>query len=590
MTQETRFSAFVLGNANYKHEKSFPEIPHCKRDAADVFQILTSQSTGLFDTSTSVCRIDLPRDEFIKELNSFFEPITKNETVLMYFAGHGRSFGQKHFALVMTDTVDGRLAATGFDVSQLGTHLAEKEIKRYVLIFDCCRAGKVLDVPGLRTRGLTREVNLEHLSGMGKWLVASCHDYQNANELETLQHGIFTHSLIEGIRSGKAVLSNDTEFIDVHSICSFASNEISREHPSIGQDPIYSGEDLKGNPVYIARNANFKTRFRGERVLLDAMMRTLKLADFSDEVQFELARRQQLQFFMNSIPPNEYSNAWRKAIALHGEVLGLDEESVFEQLSEFDARLRFERPAGLLDLTKSRGGLAMLLAAGAREAAFTMEGRGGIFGYHLLQALSGSAADAKGLVTIRSAFEFVRRRVEEEVQQIRGGLSQTPQIFIQGEMDNFVLTGKGTTWPREQGKRRALLVGTDRYDDEQLTPLYGVEAELTKAGALLGAGGNFDVSLLVGGGISRENVMRQLTRIRRESESEDCILFYFTGHSYVSEGSDYYLFVSDSRIAAPLSAFSVREISNYIKPVESQAVLMVLDTNYAGFARQFVPM
>src|SRR5207248_10614524 len=130
----------------------------------------------------------------------------------LYFSCHGRSIGNKHLSLVMSNTEESNLAGSAFDVNLLGTYLSEKKINRYTLVFDCCRAGTALHVPGLRPRGLTGELNLEHLSGMGKWLIASCHDYQNANELDSLEHGLFSHYFIEGIRAGIAV-PTEQEFI-----------------------------------------------------------------------------------------------------------------------------------------------------------------------------------------------------------------------------------------------------------------------------------------------------------------------------------------------------------------------------------------
>ena len=71
----------------------------------------------------------------------------------MYFSCHGKAFAATHLAVIMTDSEEANLAGTAFDVGRLGIFLAERDISIYVLIFDCCRLGTALHVPGLRPRG-----------------------------------------------------------------------------------------------------------------------------------------------------------------------------------------------------------------------------------------------------------------------------------------------------------------------------------------------------------------------------------------------------------------------------------------------------
>src|SRR5947209_16161393 len=121
---EARLSAFVLGNSNYKNKRSFPPLPHCRRDAEEIFSVVTEPPTGIFDKSTSMSRFDLSHNHLLKELSKFFAAIKKHDTVLIYFACHGRKFGKNHFALAMTDTQENNLAGTAFDVALLATYLA----------------------------------------------------------------------------------------------------------------------------------------------------------------------------------------------------------------------------------------------------------------------------------------------------------------------------------------------------------------------------------------------------------------------------------------------------------------------------------
>ena len=130
-----RRAAFVLGNSNYDDETAFPEIKHCKDDARAIFHLITTPPTGLFELELSKELVDVTVEKARDELDLFFDPLSKDDFVFMFFAGHGRSLSSKHIALAMQNTKDGRLARTALDASMIGAHLSEKKIQRYALFF-----------------------------------------------------------------------------------------------------------------------------------------------------------------------------------------------------------------------------------------------------------------------------------------------------------------------------------------------------------------------------------------------------------------------------------------------------------------------
>lgn len=65
----------------------------------------------------------------------------------------------------MQDTDPNALVNTGLSADQLVMHLEEKQIGRYVIVFDCCRAGAALSSPGVRHRGMINDSNIHHLGG-----------------------------------------------------------------------------------------------------------------------------------------------------------------------------------------------------------------------------------------------------------------------------------------------------------------------------------------------------------------------------------------------------------------------------------------
>jgi uncharacterized caspase-like protein len=583
---ESRFAGFFLGNSLFDDAKSFPPLPHCRNDASDLFEVLTTGATGIFNPALSVCRLDLTKTQLLEAIDAFFEPIGKGDTVLMYFASHGRSFGQNHFSLAMSNTRETNLSGTAFDVAALNSYFAERQIRSSILIFDCCRAGRVFDT-GLRQRGITKEMNLEPLAGMGKWLIASCHDYQNAHELEALKHGVFTHYLIDGIRTGSAIRSTEEEFIPVQSVCIFASTQIRKKHEDLAQDPIYLGDDLKGQPVFIAKNPLFKPTFKPENIMKEAWVRIYSEEDLSDSTRFELKRREKLRYFVDQLPI-EHAGDWRKTIiSLYGEALGLPYTVLVEYLADAEARWRFETAVGgpaPEGFPPTARGFAALFSTGAREHAFALSERGSNFSYQFQQALAGAAADARGLVTVGTAFDFVRRRLQELLQS--EGRMQKPVLhFDDASMREFVLTGQDRMLASARGRRRALLIATDTYPEGDLAPLPGDEALMSRMGQILTKAGAFDVRMLLGRDATRTNLLDNLQGALNESGPDDALLFYFVGHAGLfGEENALQLILFDSDYRNPQTLVSARELARFLRPHNQQKNVVIVDSSFAGAA------
>lgn len=279
-----RSHAFVIGNSDYVEIDEFPRIRFAKNDAERIYALLTNSSSSIFSTTTSICRLNLDRDALENALDSFFEPIESADLVLFYFAGHAKVLrGKKRLFLTMTDTNSKKLARTAFSVDNLLPYLEEKNLQRYIVILDCCRAGIALDSPGVKNRGLIDNAELQFLSGQGKVFVASSLDYQLAYELDSLEHGLFGHYFIEGIKTGKAANSH-AEYITISDLSSYIHQQMNKDYPDISQEPIMSGEDLVGelivakNPTFIPENIESSVRISRPNVASVEKLRYLTRA------------------------------------------------------------------------------------------------------------------------------------------------------------------------------------------------------------------------------------------------------------------------------------------------------------------------
>jgi hypothetical protein len=589
---EKPFTAFIVGNSSYISKTAFPAIPHCKSDAEAVFEVLTRGPAAVFDPARSVCHFDLTHSKLKTALSAFFQKVTKDDTVLVYFACHGQTLGGKYLALVMRNTKQKDLAGTGFDPRALNVFLDERQVKRSILILDCCRAGKFVQAAGARGSALAGEIDTAGLTGSGRWFVASCRDYEIARELEDLKHGLFTHYLVEGLRTGDSVTVTE-EFIDVSKICSFASREIELKHADIAQTPLFEGHDLGGHPVWIAKNPRFKPQNVAR--FADVLMRNLGISELSDEAQIEFQQREKFREFVALVPTSNESHAWQEIIRRHGAALGLDDYAVWREILKIDARVRFAHNNATLPAAAPAGYVAVF-SAGKADFAYASPGAGSFFGRHLLAALKGGAANSDGFVTASSAFQYVSDQLHEEMKLLGTGKNiQRPGFVISNNMDDFVLSS-GTSSKQGEARRRALLIATDEYQDPTFSGV-SLEGVMKETALVLETLGHFEVTSLFGRMATREQLFKVARELRSDLQSGDCLLFYFAGHSTMEPYEpSMRLVLADTNSDDPITGVDPRTFIHQLKtmnrPLDSSrdlpALITIMDTNHAEFA--FAPM
>ncbi len=250
--------ALIIGNSIYDDLDNFKPIPYALNDSNDIFSLLTNSSTSIFSEKTSILANNIKNKKDLEEIvNAFFANIAQSSMVLFYFAGHAEHIGGKRLFLIMQNSEKRNLSGTAFNIEWLIPYFEERRIERYVVILDCCRAGAALNSPGVRFRGILEETNLNIPSEQGKIFVASARWYESANELKELEHGLFSHYFIQGIKTGEAVKPSD-EFIDISNLCIYIQKQIEKNHSSIlcPQTPVMSGVDVIGE-LKIAKNLKF---------------------------------------------------------------------------------------------------------------------------------------------------------------------------------------------------------------------------------------------------------------------------------------------------------------------------------------------
>ena len=181
--------ALIVGLNNYPG----CELHWCDNDAIAIKDLIESNGDGSpnFDVKlvTDFCdKITLQND--ITRLFS-----DDADVALLFFSGHGSQ--ENGGILVTTDFGPDSLGVKMEDILSLAN---ESMCKNKVIILDCCFAAKM---------GESLLVNNKSVLGDGVTIMAASQTWQASMEDSTIQHGIFTDLLIQGLKGGASDISGN---------------------------------------------------------------------------------------------------------------------------------------------------------------------------------------------------------------------------------------------------------------------------------------------------------------------------------------------------------------------------------------------
>jgi len=178
----------------------------------------------------------------------------KDDTVLIYFAGHGapevdqQGVERDGFAkyLVPSDAESDDLYSTGLPMDELQTIFARIEAERVVVFLDSCYSGAAggRTFASKKTRsGHVDDLFLERLTrSKGRAIVTASRPTEVSIELADLGHGIFTYYLVQGLK-GAADLNRDG-IVSLQELYEYIEQQVTQKSRAVGgnQHPVMKGE------------------------------------------------------------------------------------------------------------------------------------------------------------------------------------------------------------------------------------------------------------------------------------------------------------------------------------------------------------
>jgi uncharacterized caspase-like protein len=198
--------ALLIGNTEYNDAG----LSHLRAPEADIHalaDLLTDPQVGEFDSITTL--LNKPYNTVSIAIADLFADKKPFDLLFFYFSGHGVLDEQGRLYLLLNDSRRNRLSVTAIQALFLKDEMDRCRSKQVVLVLDCCHSGAFAQ--GIKGAVGTQALTDFTFHGQGRYILTATDKTQFAWEGDQLigeaKNSLFTHFLIEGIKTGSADLN-----------------------------------------------------------------------------------------------------------------------------------------------------------------------------------------------------------------------------------------------------------------------------------------------------------------------------------------------------------------------------------------------
>jgi hypothetical protein len=237
--------AFLIANQTFTPASGLDDLSGPQNDAAALQTVLEDPARGGFEVRSF---LNQTRAVVLPALDEALGEAGGSDTMLLFYAGHGKLDNAGRLCLAMADTRASALYSTSIPATELRNLIGQSNCGQVVLLLDCCFSGAI----GREfSRGSVADQLALTSQAQGLHVLTASTSYETARELEAEEGGVvmgkFTRAIVDGILSGTADHDQD-------GLISLSDLRQHVRQMVRGQTPQYWAHDAAGDPV-IARAA-----------------------------------------------------------------------------------------------------------------------------------------------------------------------------------------------------------------------------------------------------------------------------------------------------------------------------------------------
>ncbi len=223
--------ALIIGNSHYE-DAHLAKLAAPDVDARSLAETLQAPGIGNFDEVIPLLNEGLATVR--KAIARFFDLRHRDDLLVLYFSGHGVRDEQGHLYLAVRDTEHDLLAGTAIEASYVTARMDRSASKRLVLILDCCHSGAFGYGTKAASGAQVGTATAFEGTGRGRVVLTATDSTQYAWEgdrvIGEVQNSLFTHYLIQGLRSGAADRDEDG-LITIDELYDYVYEQVLNETP-----------------------------------------------------------------------------------------------------------------------------------------------------------------------------------------------------------------------------------------------------------------------------------------------------------------------------------------------------------------------
>jgi|GEM_PF-7038798 len=212
--------ALIVGVNKYKYD-GFKDLASVENDVTTVSEMFDK---NFDDFHIQEVTGDKANSQYLKlEVEHFLKNCDSQDTLILYWAGHGEVYNQKGYLIASDSTNDGH-EFNKIEMNTLTEWIGESPAKAILVLVDCCKSGYL--TRSSSANSIENAINQELvIKGKGKIIITATND-EDAYSLGDNSNGQFTHVFLQTLESYIAELSDDNNEVDVTELYSMIVKEM----------------------------------------------------------------------------------------------------------------------------------------------------------------------------------------------------------------------------------------------------------------------------------------------------------------------------------------------------------------------------
>jgi hypothetical protein len=237
-SKETTLNLMVVGINTYKNPAL--NLNYAEPDARGIVKFFSDRDRRLFKkVRVTELYNEQATGESIRSRLMGLGNTQPQDAVVIFVAGHGENLKGKWYFIPYEVTYperDQEVMTKGISSDDIAGYVRNMGARKILLLMDSCKAGAAL----LAFRGYEdRRALMQLARATGVHIVAASTKDQYAAEVQALGHGVFTHTLLAGIKGAAAAGGQKT--ITVRRLLAFVEErlpEVSKKYKQEAQYPV----------------------------------------------------------------------------------------------------------------------------------------------------------------------------------------------------------------------------------------------------------------------------------------------------------------------------------------------------------------